>query len=117
MNPPVLQNEAQAQLLKELIDCLSKYDLCLEIRHYPLTNERDEKLHLLIILQREITQNERHQFIDELNTVAGRNGAEVDCLFSSPKVWRDLKTLISPFTRIDRESIIDWQRQEYGTTR
>ncbi len=112
MNTATAGNDRVESVLPEVIEKLSHDPLCLEVRHYPADNELagDEKLHLLAIMERELKQSERRSRVEEIDAIAGRYGLKADIIFSSPKVWRDLKKLVSPFTRIERESTIDWQR-------
>lgn len=101
------------KVLPAIVENLSRDPLCLEIRHYPPADELagEEKLHLLAIMERELKQSERRAHMEKINEIASRHGLKADVIFSSPKVWRDLKKLVSAFTRIERESTVDWQRQ------
>lgn len=111
MKTPTLASEHQ-QLLATVIQQLSQDSLCLEIRHYPavVATANGDTLHLLVITQRELTQAERRDYMATLHRLAEQHNTKIDVLFSSPKVWRDLKKLVSPFTHIDRTAVIDWQR-------
>ena len=102
------------EVIPDIVEALSRDPLCIEVRHYPAANELagSEKLHLLVIMQRELKQAERREKVDQLKTIAARQGLDVDVIFSSPKVWRDLTALVGAFTRIEHESTIDWQRDD-----
>lgn len=112
MKTGLAEQTSTENAITEIVKYLSQDPLCLELRHYPASPELagSETLHLLVIMQREVTQAERRRHLENLNAIASRHGMRVDVIFSSPSVWRDLRTLISPFTRIERESTIDWQR-------
>lgn len=113
MNTGTADSERLEKVIPDIVDYMSQDPLCLEIRHYPAANEfaGNEKLHLLIIMQREIKQVERRQYIEQLKEITARQGLDLDVIFSSPKVWRDLTALVGPFTRIEKESVIDWRRE------
>jgi len=112
MNASAVIDQGQDRLVKDLVDYLAGDTLCLEIRHYPPSIEApgENRLHLLIIMERELTQAERRQRMEELTAIADRHGRELDVLFSSPKVWRDLTALVGPFSRIEKESVVLWKR-------
>ena len=112
MNNTTADLDRIEKVMPDVVDTMSRDPLCIEIRHYPAANELagDEKLHLLIIMQRELKQVERRERVEQLKRLASSQGLDVDVIFSSPEVWRDLVTLVGPFTRIANESIIDWQR-------
>lgn len=106
-------NKRIEQIIPRIVETMAADPLCLEVRHYPATNELagEEKLHLLIIMERELKQAERRERIKNLNEIAGEQGLRVDVIFSSPRVWRDLANLVGPFTQVQRQAIVDWQRQ------
>ncbi|MDZ7735558.1 MAG: hypothetical protein U5P41_05220 [Gammaproteobacteria bacterium] len=112
MNIAIADNEQTDRLISGIVEYLSRDPLCLEIRHYPAANELagSEKLHLLVIMQRELKQSERRERVEAVQELAGQQGLTLDVIFSSPKVWRDLTALIGPFLRIENESTVDWQR-------
>lgn len=113
MNSSVAEQPASDRVLADVVNHLSQDPLCLQVRHYPAANELagSETLHLLVILERELTQAERRERVESLNGITRPHGVKADIIFSSPKVWRDLVRLVGPFTRIERESTIDWQRE------
>lgn len=114
MNDNTADKIEEESLLGEVIDYLGADPLCMEIRHYPANDEltENDKLHLLVIMERELNQSERREHLERLQALAAPYGRKIDVLFSSPKVWRDLGRLVSPFTRIEREATVCWQRRE-----
>ncbi len=113
MTTATADNERIDQVLPRIVATMAADPLCLEVRHYPAATELagEEKLHLLIIMERELKQAERRERIKTLNDIAGEQGLRVDVIFSSPKVWRDLANLVGPFTQIQQEAVVDWRRQ------
>ena len=112
MTVATADNERIEQIMPRIVETMAADPLCLEVRHYPASCELsgEEKLHLLILMERELKQAERRERIQTLNEIAGEQGLRVDVIFSSPKVWRDLANLVGPFTRVQREAVVDWRR-------
>lgn len=112
MTSNAIDKDRTDQLLAEIVDYLSRDPLCLEVCHYPTVTELtdDEKLHLVVIMERELKQSEWRERINALTELANSHGLHLDVIFSSPKVWRDLTSLVGPFTHVQHNAIVDWQR-------
>lgn len=110
--PSRLSDEA-AELLGAIRQRLEEDPLCLELRHYDEPEDANEAmLHILIIMQRELTQAEHRDWTESLNALAAEHGMRLQILFSSHAVWQDLKRLVAPFGRIDHEAHTVWARSE-----
>lgn len=108
------ESEQSAGLIGAIRQRLEQEPLCLELHHYHggQANSGDEVLHVIIIMQRELTQAEYQTWRETLHALAAEHGMRIEILFSSPRVWQDLKKLVGTFARIDRQAITDWTRAE-----